>query len=308
MATAFSAYQQLLRVFLTPTAVADSYAGLVIASTVRGHAIGPLETTAIGVASVSLYWFGLVLNDIVDVEKDRRLAPQKPIPSGRVPLVAALSIASALAVIAFAAGYWASVPTAVAGVFLLIVAYNAGGKRVPFLGNLLMGACRGGNFLLGAAIACGDVRVITETEFLFGAGLLVVYIAGVTAVSELEEREFSRSTLTTAALPCLAFPLVLAMLGLTDPLNLLNAIVFLALLVSALLRAHEALAKDAAHARAATLFVHQGLACLFFADAGLILVLAPAGERTTLAAFTLYGLFALAWIWKRRWARAGLLG
>ncbi len=121
-------------------------------------------------ASVCFYAAGVISNDLFDAAEDARDRPNRPIPSGQVSRAAAGIVGGALAV----AG-WALAPTVI-GLALLaaVLLYNAGGKRIPVLGPVNMGACRGLSFLLGAA------------GFHPAAGLLALYIAVVTGIARYE--------------------------------------------------------------------------------------------------------------------------
>ena len=340
-------YQQLLRLFLTPTAIADSYAGLMAAACISGGAVvvTPSHVATMFCASIALYWLGMVLNDIVDRKKDAVTAPQKPIPSGRVPLASALTLSAMLLAAALTAGVARGILPSVGLVLVFILAYDLGGKRVPVLGNLLMGGCRGANFLLGSAIYLGSPAALQTTELLLGAALLTLYIAAVTAVSKLEDRPFAWHSLALRSAPCWALVLFFVARSDSGLLPLVNAALLATLLADGLFGAHRRLrpqrslgegpepTHDAGEASrraddasspaddvssreaagvsraAASYFVHRGLAAIYFVDAGVLLLLSPPEHRKLFGAtLTLYCFFALGWVWKRRWARAGMLG
>lgn len=103
------------------------------------------------VASLCLYAAGLLLNDVCDAAVDARERPERPIPSGRVSrrTVFAWALSLSLAGLVLAGS-----GIGMAGILLaLIVAYDGGFKRIPGVGVLTMGACRGVNVLLGAAVS-----------------------------------------------------------------------------------------------------------------------------------------------------------
>lgn len=197
------AHLEILRVFLLPSAVADSHAGLFAAALARGNTPGPgpaelataeLATVApatvalAAVASVCAYAFGLVLNDVLDARKDRARAPHRPIPSGRISPGAAVLLGSVLAAAALAAGAAGGATPVVASVLALALLYDAGAKRIPVVGDAIMGLCRGGNFLLGAWMAVGSAAG-SDPWILAGGATLAIYVASVTSVSRLEDTE-----------------------------------------------------------------------------------------------------------------------
>src|SRR5579863_7314522 len=47
-------------------------------------------------ASVALYWSGMVFNDYFDIEQDKRERPHRPLASGRIPAGTAFRLAAFL--------------------------------------------------------------------------------------------------------------------------------------------------------------------------------------------------------------------
>jgi 4-hydroxybenzoate polyprenyltransferase len=313
------AYLELIRVFLTPTAVADSFAGLVVARSLCAAGALPLRPDPGGASdgselprvlllastSILLYWLGMAANDVFDLEKDRTLAPARPIPSGKVSRSGATVLCIALGALALTLAASLGVLEMAGGVLAAVVAYDAGGKRVPLLGNLLMGACRGGNVLLGAAVVVGPATAVRSHDLVLAGAVLAVYVAGVTAVSQLEERVASPRNLLRASLSSLLVPLLFLVLRPDVPLNWVNSGI-LALLVGFALRSAWVAARSPETAsRAASVLVHRALGGLYFVDAGLVLAFSPPGVELGGAVLTLYALYAIGWLWKRRWAAGG---
>lgn len=155
-------------------------------------------------ASLCLYAAGLIHNDICDLAEDRRDRPDRPLPSGRISLKSAWLAAVLLAVAGMVLAAGAAWPAMlVAGLLVLTIAlYNHWAKRVPILGPLVMGLCRGLSLLLGAAAMVWGFSA-QSAPFGTGAGLwlvgiwetlwfpavsasaigLTLYIAAVTAVA-----------------------------------------------------------------------------------------------------------------------------
>lgn len=147
-------YASLMRIANVFTAVSNVWMGMVLATgTLPGK-------VAIGVTAISvlLYLAGMVLNDTFDAEVDTRERPERPIPSGRVPLSSARALGWSLLAAGVAAGWIVSrqTPTMAPGIISwllagLIMAYNAGLKQTS-LGPAVMGACRFANVLLGLSV------------------------------------------------------------------------------------------------------------------------------------------------------------
>lgn len=177
-------YQDLARLIRLPlllTAFGDPVAGLYLAG---GRA--PLPFLGVALAATFLYTGGLALNDLFDLEFDSKRHPERVLPTGRVRPSQALAVGASCLVSGVAAASLVRLESGVAALVLaaVILAYDAGLKQVPLVGNLSMGACRGMSVILGAAAADG---FSLPTAVLGAAGVHTVYIAAVTGLSRLEE-------------------------------------------------------------------------------------------------------------------------
>src|SRR5688572_14330554 len=95
------AYLRLLRLPNVFTAIADVSMGLLFAQGVSG----PLETfLCLLAASSLLYLAGMVLNDVFDLEVDRQERPERPLPSGQIPLGFAKALGWGLLTLGLVAG------------------------------------------------------------------------------------------------------------------------------------------------------------------------------------------------------------
>ncbi|HWB59966.1 MAG TPA: UbiA family prenyltransferase, partial [Chthoniobacteraceae bacterium] len=143
----------------------------------------PPALAALLVASVFLYAFGLVLNDLMDLREDRVARPKRPLPSGAVKTTHAALAAAGLALAALAICACLGLRVLVFGgaIFLAVTAYNTAVKHIPVAGSLNMGACRGLNVLLGASLA----PAFTPLSFT-AAAVITAYITGVTLLARNE--------------------------------------------------------------------------------------------------------------------------
>lgn len=184
---------ELLRPANVATALADVLAGAAVGASA-------IETPPPGLgwlllATAGLYAGGVVLNDVFDREVDARERPERPIPSGRVQAWQAATLSAGLLtggiVAALAAG---PAPAGIAvATAIAIVAYDAWGKRHPFIGPLNMGLCRALNLMLGVAI------VPSALAWAWPLGLLpLTYIAAVTMVSRGEVHGGKRPVIVAA--------------------------------------------------------------------------------------------------------------
>ena len=142
------------------------------------------RTALLPLASVSLYWAGMALNDWADRDLDSVERPERPIPSGRVSPRTALALASGLTVtgvgLAAVAGgpVAAAVATTLAGA---VWAYDLSAKSGPG-STAVMASTRGLDVLLGAS--AGGLPALGRA--IAPAALLAAHTAGVTALSRGE--------------------------------------------------------------------------------------------------------------------------
>lgn len=196
------AYLQLLRFSAVFTALADIFLGFMLTHAGIGDA--PLPLALLLATSACLYLAGMVFNDVFDRRVDAIERPQRPIPSGRVPLADAISLGAGLVVVGLGCAAtlaWIDPvlcgwnPLLVAGLIVAAVFLYDGLIKSTPLGPLSMGLCRFLNVILGAS----------ASGFLFGKPFynpqrwiavgLAVYVAGVTWFSRSEATESRRGPL-----------------------------------------------------------------------------------------------------------------
>jgi 4-hydroxybenzoate polyprenyltransferase len=184
-----------LQLFRAPnlfTVPGDPLAGYLLASY---GAFEPLVLLALG-ASLCFYAGGLLLNDLADLREDRAERPERPLPSGAASpaIVGVVMLALFLGGLLLCknGGDW----TLGVGVVLMIAVtcYNLFAKRVPVLGAMNMGLCRGLSLLLGATVVPHGRLSIPmmfhgKIDHLAAAFMLVVcYIAAVTNLARHETK------------------------------------------------------------------------------------------------------------------------
>ncbi len=194
-------YLELMRLPNVFTAMADVAMGFLF--------VQPIATqwdawtlTMLMAASSLLYVAGVVLNDVFDVDIDRRERPERALPSGRVSLSAAnrlgwrlllLGVVLASAVVFFTGHFRPGIVAALLAACILL--YDSWLKRTP-IGPVAMGACRMLNVLLGMNV----VDISLGAEHWLVAGGIGVYVAGVTWFARREAATSSRLQLSLSTM------------------------------------------------------------------------------------------------------------
>lgn len=197
------AYARLLRIPNVFTAMADIFLGFLFTNL----SFQPIGVFLALLASSSLmYLAGMVLNDVYDLEVDAVERPQRPLPSGQIPVGQAHFLGLGMLFTGLALGVGAGLaignlrPALVAtSLAVLVFSYDRFLKKTP-LGPLAMGGCRMLNVLLGMSAAAEP----WGPHHLLVAGGLGLYIVGVTWFAKSEAQESNRAVLTLATVVILA--------------------------------------------------------------------------------------------------------
>lgn len=173
-------YLQLARPANLPTAAADILAGVAIAGVVSSQVFG-LPVFYLVFSSVFLYAGGVVLNDVFDAELDKIERPERPIPSGLIPLKSAALFGVLLLLVGIVLAFLVQRSSGIIAMALAvaIVLYDGFSKKYSFLGPLNMGLCRGLNLILG-------MSVLGQSANWWYAAIPLVYIFAITLISRGE--------------------------------------------------------------------------------------------------------------------------
>lgn len=180
MSSVLKGYLQLMRPANLPTAAADIFAGTAMAGILTvSFPILPLLLLVF--VSIFLYAGGVVLNDVFDIDIDNVERPERPIPSGLIPLKSAAFFGSILLVIGIVLAFLVNQLSGFIAVALAgsIVLYDGFSKKNSFLGPLNMGLCRGLNLILGMSI-------LSRLDNWWYAIIPLVYIFAITLISRGE--------------------------------------------------------------------------------------------------------------------------
>jgi 4-hydroxybenzoate polyprenyltransferase len=201
---------RFLRVPIAPTAAWDAAACTALALTGAGWGLGALSVLdwiGLIVTSLLIYGFGMGANDIADRHRDERLAPDRPLPSGLIPLSGAVALVLALAVGAVALGGGRAGSRIVVVLALLAAAaYDFGAKKDLVAGALAMGAVR---FLNASLVALPLVYAgLASPLVLLAPAGIGVYSAGIVVLSTTEETPSAKRLWIARGLAALAFAVV----------------------------------------------------------------------------------------------------
>lgn len=198
-------WAQLVRLPTVFTVIAQIVAAFIVAA---GSADATIDASprllVILLAGISVYWAGMILNDVWDYDEDLKDRPFRPLPSGQIAVGQARGVAWFLAAVSIllagisglvtAADHPTTLAPAIIASLLVVavVLYNGPLKPTPFA-PIMMGICRMLCFLLGAsplAIVGGAQFMQPQTWFADHIVTIAVafgiYIAGITTVSRIE--------------------------------------------------------------------------------------------------------------------------
>lgn len=178
------AYGRLLRLSLAPSAAADIAAGTVIAA---GAWPAGGKPWLLMLASLCVYHGGMALNDWADRAADARSRPSRPIPSGAIHARTALGLALALLVTGPALAYLVSPRCALVlgAVSCLAATYDLFG-RGPWLGPMLLSACRAGNLSTGIVLSL-ELSEFVGSRLVNVVALYGLYVYCVSRLARLED-------------------------------------------------------------------------------------------------------------------------
>lgn len=195
-------YLQLCRFAAVFTALADIFLGYLLT---RPDLSPERDFGCLLLASAGLYLAGMVFNDLFDRTIDATERPNRPIPSGRVSVAAAVRFGAALMLAGvISAALVGTQSLIVAGLLVAAIFLYDGVLKSTPLGPLAMGTCRFLNVMLGASTAVDPVAGVPTLASVWSLPQLHValslgtYIVGVTWFARKEAGVSSRWQLAGA--------------------------------------------------------------------------------------------------------------
>lgn len=190
-------WAELVRLPNVFTVLSDSLAAAILVSS---GSLAWISLVSLVAASVLLYWGGMILNDVADLEEDRQSRSHRPLVRGRISAVLAGHVGNGMLLIGpilvlLATNINRQQPLWMGAAFLTAIAlalcvrvYDSPLKRT-LIGPVLMGLCRSLNILM---VGCGMLAVspvesgLPRSLAIMAAGI-GVYILGVTVFARREE-------------------------------------------------------------------------------------------------------------------------
>ncbi len=190
-------------------------------------------------ASLLAYWAGMIHNDVVDQEEDRRSRPDRPLVSGKISPVLAGHVANAMLllgpIVILAVTFlhtsdqlWLLAAFMSSGILSCCVRFYNSPIKHTVLGPVVMGACRAMNIVMvgSTMLAVNTVPAVVDEanpiqptvqlpEGLIGLAIGIgIYIVGVTVYARKEEGDSSPPTLSFGVLLQVVGLIIIGGLGL----------------------------------------------------------------------------------------------
>ena len=180
---------RLLRVAALPTAVSNVCMAFLLSGSQSILALAVLV-----ICSSCFYLAGMVLNDVFDLEQDKRERPHRPIASGKVSVHSAKRLGfgllfggllCSLIINAVVEGPFRGLPVLAATLLCVLVLLYDSHWKATWLGAPLMGSCRMMNIILAASTCslnsgiANEIAAIPTTVWWIAVSIAVL-ITGVT--------------------------------------------------------------------------------------------------------------------------------
>ena len=182
---------RLLRLPNLFTVPGDPLVGFLVVTEGQVDVVLGKKLILVMLSSIFVYLYGLVSNDIADLDEDTRDRPKRPLPSGAIALSTAKIAAAVFVVVALALAYGAGLHAFVFALILVVLVsfYNFSFKSHLVFGPLLLGLCRISSILLGAAAVSGAEVNVQPLYFVLPT--VFFYIYGVSEVAKSETETLS---------------------------------------------------------------------------------------------------------------------
>ncbi|WP_162131406.1 UbiA family prenyltransferase [Gayadomonas joobiniege] len=174
-------------------------------------------------ASLCLFYSGMILNDCFDYPEDKIYRPNRPLVDGRIRLSTAWGLGALFMVCGVMLAFWFNPLSGVIASMLagLILLYNYRLKN-GVIGAFMMANCRLYNYLLGASFAVG---IFSQWQDLVFCLPIALYIFGLTYLAKQEEEARDKSAVAvTVFFVCAVIAALLTLLWVVGPFEHLSKI------------------------------------------------------------------------------------
>jgi 4-hydroxybenzoate polyprenyltransferase len=212
----------IVTAFADVLAGASAAAGSVMIAGDYGYLTQP-ALIGLLISTFGLYGGGIVFNDVFDAELDKKERPERTIPSGRVSKLYASILGTLLFFMGIVSAFWVNLEAGLLAITIALGAllYDSKAKHHLVFGPLVMGSCRGGNLLLGAALIPASLSYLWPLAFI-----PIVYIASITLISQGEVHGGSKSTGLLATFLVASVTGVLLLLSILEEYTFVYALPF----------------------------------------------------------------------------------
>ncbi|HRR28976.1 MAG TPA: UbiA family prenyltransferase, partial [Victivallales bacterium] len=179
-----SAYLSLVRLPNLFTLPGDLICGLLLS----GAGKIDISFTYLIISSICAYIFGLIGNDIVDIEEDKESNPMRPLASGEISLTHAKIAKTIFFLSSLFFAYFASKTSLSVMIILLlfIITYNNFLKNNSILGPILLASCRALNVILGYSFHSLPFSLSSIMNLITFIFLYFLYIFGLSFAAHKE--------------------------------------------------------------------------------------------------------------------------
>ena len=191
----FKNYLLLIRLPNLFTLPSNILIGFILVSSFTLTITSVIQVLMLVTISILLYCVGLVLNDLLDYEIDRKERPNRPLASGKISRKIAIIITIIFTAIALSLSLLVNVTTFSISLLLLVIifGYDKYLKKTS-VGPFTIAAARVTNVILGASANIGSLNNFPQNILLvFVLTITFVYVSSIGFLSRYEVHGFSEN-------------------------------------------------------------------------------------------------------------------
>jgi len=185
-------FLRLIRAPNIITSVSNVCAGAFIIASLQSTLPMFFPLVKLMLCSAMMYACGIIWNDIFDLEVDKKVRPNRPLPSGAIKVSTAFSISAIFSILTILISATISLTAVLLCIAIMISAllYDTWWKHNDWAGSIAMGLCRSLNLSLGFCIF-SSFSFHSEYPYLdvaiFFTGFHFLYVFSITYVGTMQE-------------------------------------------------------------------------------------------------------------------------